>query len=42
MTFDDQVRQKGLHLCLAHLGRVAFAVEQDVSFQPVDISLLGA
>jgi hypothetical protein len=42
MTFDDQVRQKGLHLRLAHFGRVAFAVEQDVSLHPVDISLLGA
>jgi hypothetical protein len=42
MTFDGQVGQKGLHLRLAHLGRVAFAVEQDVSFHTVDISRLGA
>ena len=39
---DSQVGEEGFDLGAAHFPRMAFVVEEDVAFDPVNIGLLGA
>jgi len=40
--FHGQVSEKGFHFGGAHLGRVAYIVEVDVAFDPIDVGFFGA
>jgi hypothetical protein len=42
MTFDRQMREEGFNLFAAHVGGVALAMKEDVTFDPFDVGLFGA
>lgn len=39
---DGEVAEKGGDLLFAHVGRMAFSVEENVAADPIDISFFGA
>ena len=42
ILFDREMREEGADVLLAHFVRVAFAMKENVTANPIDVRLLGA
>jgi len=42
VLFDSELGEEGLYFWLAHFFGVAFVVEENVAFDPIEVSLFGA